>query len=183
MTQADNEDSFGRRGGLLAAIGRGRPADLAKGSPNFANIGMAHEGPDGLLGLNLPLDLELPSKFLGASKLLGVTGGKPVEGATDSLNMPGGLDLGLLDGLLGDMSLVDLAVGPTKQLLSNPGSINSVGSPQSAIWTFDPASRRLFARYINSNGGKPFTCTHGHMTDIYQRLSLPSSLLVVLAPT
>jgi hypothetical protein len=142
---------------MLAAIGRGQPADLARGSPNFANVGMAYEGPDGLLGLNLPLDLELPSKFLGASKLLGVTGGKPIEGATDGLNMPGGLDLGLLDGLLGDMSLVDLAVGPTKQLLINPGSINSVGSPQSAIWTFEPTSRRLFARYINSNGGKSLT--------------------------
>jgi hypothetical protein len=159
--QADSEDTFGRRGGMLAAIGRGQPADLAKGSPNFANVGMAYEGPDGLLGLNLPLDLELPSKFLGASRLLGVTGGKPIEGATDGLNMPGGLDLGLLDGLLGDMSLVDLAVGPTKQLLSNPGSINSVGSPQSAIWTFEPASRRLFARYINSNGGTSFTCMPG----------------------
>lgn len=144
---------------------------------------MAHEGPDGLLGLNLPLDLELPSKFLGASKLLGVTGGKPVEGATDSLNMPGGLDLGLLDGLLGDMSLVDLAVGPTKQLLSNPGSINSVGSPQSAIWTFDPASRRLFARYINSNGGKILTSSQGQMTDIYQRSFPPNSSLVGLALT
>jgi len=31
--EADNEDVFGRRGGLLAAIGRGRPADLARGSP------------------------------------------------------------------------------------------------------------------------------------------------------
>lgn len=118
---------------------------------------MAHEGPDGLLGLNLPLDLEVPSKF---SKLLGVTRGNPVDGASDSLSSSAqGLDLGLLDGLLGDMSLVDVAVGPTRQLLSNPGSINSVGSPQSAIWTFDPASRRLFARYVNSNGGKSLIYT------------------------
>lgn len=116
---------------------------------------MAHEGPDGLLNLNLPLDLGLPSKFSGPSKLLGVTHGEPLNGATDGLTSPAsGLDLGLLDGILGDLSLVDVAVGPVKQLLSNPESINMVGSPQSAIWTFDPASRRLFAKYRNSNGGE-----------------------------
>jgi len=122
---------------------------------SFANVGMAHEGPDGLLGLNLPLDLEVPSRLLGISRG-GVTQGTPLDGATDGLmssSTPGGLDLGLLDGMLGDLSLVDVAVGPVKELLGNPDSINSVGSPQSAIWTFDPASRRLFARYINSNGG------------------------------
>jgi hypothetical protein len=129
---------------------------------SFANVGMAHEGPDGLLGLNLPLDLELPSRLLGISqggpsRLLGVTHGSPLDGATDGLmssSSPTGLDLGLLDGMLGDLSLVDVAVGPAKELLGNPDVINSVGSPQSAIWTFDPASRRLFARYVNSNGGE-----------------------------
>ena len=123
---------------------------------SFANVGMAHEGPDGLLGLNLPLDLEVPSRLLGISRGC-VTQGTPLDGATDGLmssSTPGGLDLGLLDGMLGDLSLVDVAVGPVKELLGNPDSINSVGSPQSAIWTFDPASRRLFARYINSNGGE-----------------------------
>jgi hypothetical protein len=117
---------------------------------SFANVGMAHEGPDGLLGLNLPLDLELPSRLLGISqggpsRLLGVTHGSPLDGATDGLmssSSPTGLDLGLLDGM------------PVKELLGNPDVINSVGSPQSAIWTFDPASRRLFARYVNSNGGE-----------------------------
>jgi hypothetical protein len=130
---------------------------------------MAHEGPDGLLNLNLPLDLGLPSSLLGLTngggdndgdafckpnRLLGLTHGTPLDGATDGLTSPGGLDLGLLDGLLGDLSLVDVAVGPVKQLLADPSSINSVGSPQSAIWTFDPATRRLYARYINSNGGE-----------------------------
>jgi hypothetical protein len=115
---------------------------------------MAHEGPDGLLNLNLPLDLGLPSKFSG-SKLLGLTHGTPSNGGSDGLTSPAsGLDLGLLDGMLGDLSLVDVAIGPIKQLLSDPESINMVGSPQSAIWKFDPASRRLFAKYRNSNGGK-----------------------------
>jgi hypothetical protein len=110
---------------------------------------MAYEGPDGLLNMNLPLDLALPSK------LLGITHGYPLSGTSDGLTSPaGGLDLGLLDGMLGDLSLVDVAIGPVKQLLSNPESINMMGSPQSAIWTFDPATRRLFAKYRNSNGGE-----------------------------
>lgn len=103
------------------------------------------------MNLNLPLDLDLPSK------LLNLAHGSPfTKGATDAVGGgPGGLSLGILDGPLGMLSgdEDDARLGPIKKLIANPQDINESGSPQSSLWTMDLATKRLNAKWKNSNGG------------------------------
>lgn len=96
------------------------------------------------------------------SRLLSLGSGSPfTKGIAEDGSAPGGLSLGILDGPLemlgggGDGGNDDAMLGPIKKLLANPQSINESGAPQSSIWTMDPVTRRLNARYRNSNGGEP----------------------------
>lgn len=117
---------------------------------SFANLGLAREAPGGLLNLNIPLDTDL------SARLLSLSHGTPLaEGAHVHLTDSGdgglpGIALGLLDGPLGGDD--DSILGPLKKLLAHPDNMNEKGTPQSAIWTLDPVTKRLNARYVNSNG-------------------------------
>lgn len=125
-----DDGTFGKGNTLLGVIAE---SDLLPGTPSFAGLGMAQPGPNGPLGLQLPLDLLHDQLGDGSS----LPGGDALSSALDPVTGA--------DGGADDLASLD-QVG---QLL---GTGQPCSEAQSKVWSFVPGSKQLLAAYSNSNG-------------------------------
>jgi len=132
-----DDDYFHGKSPLLAA--RPRPGqsnpNIAPGSPDFLHVGLAALD-QGLLKIRLPANLLGKSPATGTS-LDGLTSGVPATDGLINAILPGDLIGGAGDPVT---ALVD-------DLLGDDGI-----PAQSAIWQYDPQTRRLVAHYTRPDG-------------------------------
>ena len=103
--------------------------------PSFLHVGLAHLDDGGLL------DIALPSRLLSGGTL----------GPLSSLTAPmTGDNGGLLNAALPD--ILDASSSPVGTLIPSNGNGDRYPA-QSAVWTFDPKTRRLLAHYTNPSSG------------------------------
>ncbi|KAK8853475.1 hypothetical protein IAR55_004182 [Kwoniella newhampshirensis] len=134
-TSSSPGDAFSGPRKVLGAIprrrgsgsdGDGNSGDLANGSSNYANIGMAWPDATGLLHININA---VAHPFLSNSN-------------SDSANP---------SQLLANPTSTDTTHLLDASVVSNLPS-ELFGSPQSAIWTFHSRSSRLLAHFVNTDG-------------------------------